>query len=122
MIGIVMSNVIPNMVAPGGGKSITGNNPMAIGIPNFVEFSFMLEISLSNLAGSMLLLARKKGEEVPLDWATDKNCRPTDDLNAAFFGFLLPLGGNKELGLSSVLDILSGLITSGVFQYDIKNT
>ncbi len=122
MIGIVMSNVIPNMVAPGGGKSITGNNPMAIGIPNFVEFSFMLEISLSNLAGSMLLLARKKGEEVPLDWATDKNCRPTDDLNEAFFGFLLPLGGNKELGLSSVLDILSGLITSGVFQYDIKNT
>ena len=27
MIGIVMTNVIPNVVAPGGSKPITGNNP-----------------------------------------------------------------------------------------------
>ncbi len=121
MIGVVMSNVIPNMVAPGGSKPITGNNPIAIGIPTFAEFPFMLDISLSNVAGGKLLLASKKGEKIPLDWATDKNGRPTDDPNEAFSGFLLPLGGHKGLGLSYVVDILSGLITSGVFQYDIKS-
>ena len=29
LIGIVMTNVIPNIVAPGGSKPITGNNPIA---------------------------------------------------------------------------------------------
>ncbi len=121
LIGIVMTNVIPNMVAPGGSRPITGNNPIAIGIPTFAEFPFMLDISLSNVAGGKLLLASKKGEKIPLDWATDRNGRPTDDPDEAFAGFLLPVGGHKGLGLSYVVDILSGLITGGVFQYDIKS-
>lgn len=121
MIGLVMSNVIPNIVAPGGSKPITGNNPLAIGVPTFCDFPFVLDISLSNVAGGKLLLASKKGEKIPLDWATDKHGRPTDDPDQAFEGFLLPVGGHKGLGLSYVVDILSGLITGGVFQYDIKS-
>lgn len=121
MIGIVMTNVKPNIVAPGGSKPIAGNNPIAIGIPTFAEFPFMLDISLSNVAGGKLLLASKKGEKIPLDWATDKNGRPTDDPDVAFAGFLLPVGGHKGLGLSYVVDILSGLITGGVFQDGIKS-
>jgi L-2-hydroxycarboxylate dehydrogenase (NAD+) len=121
MIGIVMTNVKPNIVAPGGSKPIAGNNPIAIGIPTFAEFPFMLDISLSSVAGGKLLLASKKGEKIPLDWATDKNGRPTDDPDEAFAGFLLPVGGHKGLGLSYVVDILSGLITGGVFQDGIKS-
>lgn len=121
MIGIAMTNVMPNMVAPGGSKPITGNNPLAISIPTFGEFPFMLDISLSNAAGGKLLLASKKGEPIPLDWATDQTGRPTSDPDAAFAGFLLPVGGHKGLGLSYVVDILSGLITGGVFQYAIKS-
>jgi len=121
MIGIVMSNVIPNIVAPGGSKPITGNNPVAIGVPRFDDFPFVLDISLSNVAGGKILLASKKGEKIPTDWATDKNGRPTDDPNDAFAGFLLPVGGHKGLGLSYIVDILSGLITGGVYQYDIKS-
>lgn len=121
MIGLVMSNVIPNMVAPGGSQPITGNNPLAVGVPTFSNFPFVLDISLSNVAGGKLLLASKKGEKIPLDWATDENGRPTNDPDAAFAGFLLPVGGHKGLGLSYVVDILSGLITGGVFQHDIKS-
>ena len=121
MIGIVMTNVKPNIVAPGGSKLIAGNNPIAIGIPTFAEFPFMLDISLSSVAGGKLLLASKKGEKIPLDWATDINGRPTDDPDEAFAGFLLPVGGHKGLGLSYVVDILSGLITGGVFQDGIKS-
>jgi LDH2 family malate/lactate/ureidoglycolate dehydrogenase len=121
MIGIVMTNVIPNVVAPGGSRPITGNNPLALAIPTFAEFPFVLDISLSNVAGGKLLLASKKQERIPLDWATDKEGRPTDDPDKAFAGFLLPVGGHKGLGLSYAVDILCGLITGGVFQHQMKS-
>jgi LDH2 family malate/lactate/ureidoglycolate dehydrogenase len=121
LIAIVMSNVGPNLVAPGGSRPITGNNPIAIALPTGGAFPFTLDISLSNVAGGKLLLASKKGETIPLDWATDTQGRPTDDPNVAFAGFLLPLGGHKGLGLSYVVDILAGLITGGAFQFGIKS-
>lgn len=120
LIGIVMTNVVPNIVAPGGSKPITGNNPIAFAIPTFGEFPFVLDISLSSVAGGKLLLASKKGEKIPLNWATDSQGRPTDDPDIAFKGFLLPVGAHKGLGLSYVVDILSGLMTGGVFQYGMK--
>jgi LDH2 family malate/lactate/ureidoglycolate dehydrogenase len=121
MLAIVMTNVIPNIVAPGGSKPITGNNPIALAAPTFSEFPFMLDISLSSVAGGKLLLASKQGKKIPLDWATDKDGRPTDDPDKAFAGFLLPVGGHKGLGLSYFIDIVCGVITGGVFQYHIKS-
>lgn len=120
MVGIVMTNVVPNIVAPGGSKPITGNNPIAIGIPTFGEFPFQLDISMSNVSGGKLLLAANKGEKIPTTWATDSEGRPTDDPEKGFAGFLLPIGGHKGLGLSYMVDILSGLITGGVFQHAMK--
>ncbi len=121
MIGIVMTNVIPNLVVPGGSKPITGNNPIAIAAPTAESFPFMLDISTSSVAGGKLLLASKKKEKIPLDWATDKDGRPTDDPDKGFAGFLLPLGGHKGFGLSLVVDILCGVMTGGAFQYHIKS-
>ncbi len=120
MIGIAMTNVVPNVVAPGGSKPIVGNNPLAIAIPTAGEFPFVLDISLSNVAGGKLLLASKKGEKIPLDWATDKEGRPTDDPDVGFKGFLLPMGGYKGLGLAYVVDILSGVLTGGAFLDGMK--
>ncbi len=120
LIGICMTNVVPNIVAPGGSKPITGNNPIAFAVPTYKEFPFVLDISMSSIAGGKLLLASKKGEKIPLDWATDSQGRPTDDPDVAFKGFLLPVGGHKGLGLSYFIDILAGVITGGVFQYGMK--
>lgn len=120
LIGIAMTNVTPNIVAPGGSRPITGNNPIAIAVPTFGSFPFVLDISLSNVAGGKLLLASKKGEKIPLDWATDRQGRPTDDPAAGFAGFLLPVGGHKGLGLSYVVDILCGVLIGGAFQHDLK--
>lgn len=120
LIGIAMTNVTPNIVAPGGSHPITGNNPIAIAVPTFGHFPFVLDISLSNVAGGKLLLASKKGEKIPLDWATDRQGRPTDDPAVGFAGFLLPVGGHKGLGLSYVVDILCGVLIGGAFQHDLK--
>ena len=59
MVGIAMTNVAPNVVAPGGSKPIVGNNPLAVAIPTFGEFPFVLDISLSNVAASCCWRARR---------------------------------------------------------------
>ncbi|MFN2168213.1 MAG: Ldh family oxidoreductase [Anaerolineae bacterium] len=120
MIGIAMTNVVPNVVAPGGSRPVVGNNPLSVAIPTYAEFPFVLDLSLSAVAGGKLLLASKKGEMIPLDWATDKEGRPTDDPDKAFAGFLLPMGGYKGLGLAYVVDILCGVITGGAFLQGMK--
>lgn len=121
MVGIAMTNVAPNMVMPGAGTPITGNNPIAVAIPTFGEFPFALDISLSAVAGGKLLVAAKKGEEIPPGWATDKEGRPTTDAREGFDGYLLPMGAHKGFGLSLMVDILCGVITGGSFQNQLKS-
>ena len=121
MIGIAMTNVKPLIVAPGASQPVTGNNPIAFAIPTYGDFPFVLDMSLSVVAGGKLTLAFKKKEKIPMDWATDKEGRPTDDPQKAFDGYLLPMGGHKGLGLSYVVDILSGVITGGVFSKEMKS-
>jgi L-2-hydroxycarboxylate dehydrogenase (NAD+) len=121
MIGIAMSNVAPNMVMTGGSRPITGNNPIAVAVPTFGDFPFVLDISLSAVAGGKLLMAAKNGEQIPFGWATDSNGQPTTDPQVGFNGFLLPLGGHKGFGLSLLVDILCGVITGGSFQDQLKS-
>jgi L-2-hydroxycarboxylate dehydrogenase (NAD+) len=121
MIGIAMSNVAPNMIMTGGSRPITGNNPIAVAVPTFGEFPFVLDISLSAVAGGKLLVAAKNGEQIPVGWATDSDGRPTTDPKVGFDGFLLPLGGHKGFGLSLLVDILCGVITGGSFQHQLKS-
>lgn len=121
MIALAMTNVIPNLVVPGGAKPITGNNPLAFGAPTGGDFPMILDISMSSVAGGKLLLAQEKGEKIPFGWATDAKGRPTDDPFVGFKGFLLPLGGHKGFGLSLMIDILCGVLTGGAYQFDIKS-
>lgn len=120
MLGVSMTNVVQNVVAPGGSKPIIGNNPFSVAVPTYGKFPFVLDISLSAVSGGKLLLASKKGEKIPLDWGTDKFGKPTDDPDVAFNGFLLPVGAYKGLGLAYVIEILTGVLTSGVFLDGMK--
>lgn len=122
LIGIAMTNVAPNVVAPGGVRPVVGNNPLAISAPTDSGFPFAIDVSLSAVSGGKLLLASRKGERIPLDWATDRDGRPTDDPEAGFAGFLLPMGGFKGLGLAYAVDILCGVMTGGSFGSDLRGT
>lgn len=121
LVGIAMTNVVPKLIMPGASRPITGNNPLAIAAPTAEPFPFMFDISLSAVAGGKLLLAGKKGQKIPLDWATDVDGRPTDDPYKGAKGYLLPLGAHKGFGLSLVVDLLCGVITGGMFQFGVKN-
>ncbi|MBU5305829.1 Ldh family oxidoreductase [Eubacterium callanderi] len=121
MVGIAMTNVKPLIVGPGAKKPVVGNNPIAFGIPTYGDFPFILDMSLSKVAGGKLTLAIKKKEKIPMDWATDKEGKPTDDPQKAFDGYLMPMGDYKGLGLAYVVDILSGVISGGVFSHQMKS-
>ncbi|MDO4287809.1 MAG: Ldh family oxidoreductase [Eubacterium sp.] len=121
MVGIAMTNVKPLIVGPGATKPVVGNNPIAFGIPTYGDFPFVLDMSLSKVAGGKLTLAIKKKEKIPMDWATDKDGNPTDDPQKAFDGYLMPMGDHKGLGLAYVVDILSGVISGGVFSHQMKS-
>jgi L-2-hydroxycarboxylate dehydrogenase (NAD+) len=121
MVGIAMTNSVPKVIAPGGAKPITGSNPIAIAVPTHGDFPFLLDMSLSAVAGGRLLLAAQNGERIPTDWATDAQGQPTDDPAKAFAGLWLPMGGVKGLGLSYAVDILCGLITGGAFGLGMKS-
>lgn len=121
MLGFATTNVKPGVTAPGAAGNVVGNNPFAVGIPTYSDFPFMLDMALSVVAGGKLKMAIAKGEKIPLDWATDKNGNPTDDPQAGFDGYFLPLGGFKGLGMAHAIDILCGVLTGGAFQNHIKN-
>jgi len=120
MIGLSLSNVQPNMVVPGGRAPVVGNNPFAVAVPMESDFPFVLDIALSQVAAGKLLLAAKKGEKIPLDWAADRDGRPTDDPEKGFAGYLLPVGGYKGFGLALATDILCGVMAGSGFLNGVK--
>jgi LDH2 family malate/lactate/ureidoglycolate dehydrogenase len=121
MIGIAMSNMAPLMAVPGASQPVVGNNPIAVAIPRIGSFPIVWDIALSTITVGKLLLASKKGEKIPLDWATDNEGRPTDDPAKALRGFLLPMGGHKGFGLALMIDILCGVVTGGSFLHELKS-
>lgn len=121
MVGIAMTNVMPMIVAAGAKRPVVGNNPFAVAVPTYGDFPFVLDISLSKVAGGKITLAMKKNEKIPTDWATDSEGHPTDDPEKAFKGFLMPMGEHKGLGIAYLVDILAGVITGGVFAHQMKS-
>jgi LDH2 family malate/lactate/ureidoglycolate dehydrogenase len=121
MVGIAMTNVPPLIGVPGVRTKLVGNNPVAIGIPTYSEYPFMLDMSMSVVAEGKLRFAAAKGAKIPTFWAADANGNPTDDPEVALKGFLLPMGSFKGLGLAYVVDVLSGVITSGIFADKIRS-
>lgn len=121
MVGIAMTNVMPLIAAPGAKAPVVGNNPLSIAIPTYCPFPFCLDMSMSVVAGGKLHLAVAKGEKIPYGWGVDSEGRPTDDPQKALEGFLLPIGGYKGLGLAYAVDILSGVITGGLFADEMRS-
>jgi len=121
MLGIVTTNVIPNIGMPGNKKPVTGNNPLALAAPIGKPYPFSLDISMSAVAGGKLLLAQKKGDKIPTTWSIDKEGNPTDDPFKGFEGILLPTGMHKGLGMSLFIDIITGVMSGGPFLQNIKS-
>ncbi len=122
-IGYVVSNSAPMMFPFGGRERIIGNNPLAYAVPAGRRPPVVLDFSLSVVASGRLILARKKGERIPLGWAVDKEGLPTEDPYEGYEGggSLLPVGGHKGYGMALVHEMLTALLTGGKQTSRIKS-
>jgi LDH2 family malate/lactate/ureidoglycolate dehydrogenase len=120
-IGVAAANTRPLMPAPGGAEAVVGNNPVAVAVPvpEGAE-PIVLDIALSEAALGKIRLAAQEGREIPANWATDAEGRPTTDPEAAIAGLLLPIGLHKGYGLALIVDVLTGVLSGGGFGRRVK--
>jgi len=119
MIGITMTNPIPEVVAPGSTKPAVGTNPLAVAVPAGKKPPFVLDMATSVVAAGKLRVALSKGISIPEGWAIDKEGKPLTDPTKRVRGEggLLPLGGTpkmgsyKGFGLAVLVEILSGILS-----------
>ncbi|MFH1249890.1 MAG: Ldh family oxidoreductase [bacterium] len=133
MIGISLTNSAPLVVPTFGKDAVIGTNPISIGFPGKNERPFLLDMATSTVSRGKLEVYSRKEAAIPDSWACDENGNPSvdatkvlDNLIARKGGGLLPLGGGVELtggykgyGLSAVVDILSGVLSSGTVGTDV---
>lgn len=119
-IGVAAANTRPLMPAPGGARSVVGNNPLAVAVPLPDRPPIVLDMALSEAALGKIRLAAQDGRDIPATWATDAAGEPTTDPVAALHGMLLPAGGPKGYGLALVIDVLTGVLSGGGFGAGVR--
>lgn len=122
-MGIAATNGWPLMPGVGGAERTIGNNPLAIGAPTRLGYPMVVDIAMSQVAAGKLRVALALGQTIPLDWAFDNTGMPTDDPHEALFngGLLRPVGDHKGFGLAVMMDVLSGVLSGGMFGSDVTS-
>ena len=115
MIGLMTSDSgrTSKAVVPFGGRvCCLGTNPISIAVPSNQEGPVFIDMATSTVAHGKVMLAKSRGQQVPLGWIIDSEGNPTTDPNS--FAGLLPLGGDqgyKGYGLSFMIEIFAGILT-----------
>ena len=110
------------MVPTFGRAAMLGTNPLSFAAPADRHAPFVLDMATTTVAVGKLTIASRWKKPIPKGWALDAQGVPTDDpLVALRHRLLSPLGGTRELGshkgygLAVMVDILSGVLSGGVF-------
>ena len=118
LVGLVFGNS-PQAIAPwGGNRGVFGTNPIAFAAPRRDDAPLLIDLSLSKVARGKVMLAQRKGEPIPEDWALDAQGRPTTDPNAALKGTMLPMGDAKGAALVMMVEVLAAGLSGAHFGYE----
>ncbi len=97
MAAMVYANAAPAIAPVGGNKALLGTNPICYAFPGGKDgIPIVFDMATSVVARGKIRLAAKNGEKIPMDWAVDRNGKPTDDPEAALDGALQPMGGGEK--------------------------
>ncbi|UCG67084.1 MAG: Ldh family oxidoreductase [Deltaproteobacteria bacterium] len=123
IIGYICTNSAPMMAPFGGRERIIGNNPLSYAFPAGTYPPVVVDFSCSVVSSGKLILARKKGEKIPIGWAFDKDGLPTQDPYEGYEGggSLTPVGAHKGYGLTMAHEILTAVLTGGKWTRNIKS-
>ena len=125
MIGMITadSGRSAKAVVPFGGREKRlGTNPISIAMPSNMDGPFFLDMATSAVAAGKINLAQARGGSIPSGWVVKADGEHTTDPNELKNGgAILPLGGDqghKGYGLSSIVEIFSGILTGLGFGHD----
>ncbi len=122
MIGLAFTNASP-LVAPTFGKErMLGTNPIAVAFPSGKEQPVVIDMATTTVANGKLEVAKRKKEKIPIGWVqSDTGDLSENPKELEVGGSLTPLGSTltnssyKGYCLSSMVDILSGVLTGANF-------
>ncbi|KAF2135833.1 uncharacterized protein K452DRAFT_354227 [Aplosporella prunicola CBS 121167] len=114
-ISLVFTNSARQMAPFGGKETLLGISPFAAGAPADREVPYILDMAPSVVAKGKIRRAARRGENIPLGWAMDKDGIPTTDAEAALNGIMAPIGGPKGSGLAILMDIMSGVLSGAAY-------
>ena len=121
MIGFAGSNG-PARVAPWGGKKpLFGTSPFSIAVPAGKHFPVIADMATSIVARGKIILAAKKGDSIPPGWARDKEGKDTTNAQDALAGTVLPFGGPKGYAISTIIEILTGILANSAYTTQIND-
>jgi LDH2 family malate/lactate/ureidoglycolate dehydrogenase len=136
MIGMAMTNTAALGVPTAGRQVMFGTNPLAFAAPAGRERDFVLDMSTTVVTRGKIEVYERSGHDLPAGWAVDSAGLPAKNaaalLESMFHrrgGGIVPLGGDSELsgghkgyGLAVMVDILTGLMSSGGIGLDVMDT
>jgi len=115
-VGVCFVNTESNMPYWGTRAPRIGNNPLSIGAPRASGEPVVLDMAMSQAAFFKIVLYGREGKKVPLGWGVDEKGRPTDDPAEILKSRrLVPTGQHKGSGLALMIDILTGVLSGGMF-------
>jgi len=119
LIGIVMCNASP-LVAPWQGcEQRFGTNPICMSVPTPGN-TWLLDMATTTAALGKVLNAQFQGRTtIPPGWAMDSEGVPTQDVETALSGLLMPLGGYKGSGLAMMAEILCAVLGGGAMSTEL---
>lgn len=98
-------------VAPAGGiRKLLGTNPLAFAWPCTGGHPYVFDFATSAAARGEIELHSLEGKAIPDGWAIDAHGKPTNDARAALDGALLTFGGHKGSALSTMIELLAGVL------------
>jgi LDH2 family malate/lactate/ureidoglycolate dehydrogenase len=116
LVGITATIGGTNIMAPwGGAERLLGNNPFSVAIPAGSAWPVVLDMATSVAARGKIVLAAKKGDKIPQEWALGPDGRPTTDPHEAYRGFVRPVGDYKGYGLALIIGLLSAVLPGAAF-------
>lgn len=98
-------------VAPAGGISkLLGTNPLAFSWPCTGGNPYVFDFATSVAARGEVELHQLDNKPLPEGWGIDHEGKPSTDPKAVLNGALLPFGGYKGSALSTMIEILAGVL------------
>lgn len=128
-IGFLTTNGGPAIAPWGGMKKTIGTNPWSYASPAGKYAPLILDIANTAVARGKIYLAKNRHEQIPLGWALNSKGEPTTDPQEAIDGIILPMAGHKGYAISTMMDVLSGVLSGSCwgervhspYRYDKKS-